>query len=131
MRIVRLKANKHADLLLVGDAANGPSVVSIATRLRPTTHGDFFKELVSKVTVEVAPHVMADHRPPTYAAKAIVGLCHEITKAAMDALADDPALAMTTPSYENLLHKLRGSDASQPEDSTGVVSLFERQEDKP
>jgi hypothetical protein len=139
MRIRRLKSTKHSDTLLIGDH-NGPSVVSIATRLKTTDHGQFFKELVAKAMPEALKALDREirdgiHNSPREASRnvatGVVHFCEDLTMAAVDVLQRNKVLGVPIPSYETLLHKLRGSDASQADDSGEVVSLFGQQEREP
>lgn len=136
MRVYRIKSTKHSDLLMTGDH-KGPSTIHIVTRLRPTQHGEFFRELLLKMAPEALKIVDSDLRAGTYGspgntarvvADGLVRFCETVAMAAMDTMQRNKALGVNVPSYETLLHKLTGSEISQPEDSDNVVSLSERQE---
>lgn len=107
MRTDKIKSSKFYDAIMETKDAQLARVV-IATRLQPTNHGEFFRDLVGKVALEMVGK-LSDVRPSDLpsAAHHMVRYCHEVTKAAVETMQADAMLAVNLPSYEQLQDKLR------------------------
>lgn len=132
MRVVKLKSNKHIDLIMGGDSHVGPTQINLVTRVRPTTHGEYFKELVARCLPETLPTIFEKCQPPEIeaAVKGVVAVCELATMEVLSRLQLNPALAVNIPSYDTLMQKLRGAE-NQPPDGDKIVSLAGRQGEEP
>ena len=136
MRVVKVKSSKHSDVIMGGDAHMGPTQVNVVTRVRPTVHGDLFKDLIKGMSpgaMEMVDRAISHngtdpHQTAARIAKGMVLLAERITMDALEVMQRNPALAVNIPSYDSLMQRLRGADLCQPADSPNVVSLSERQE---
>lgn len=132
MRVVKLKSNKHVDVIMEGDAHCGPAAINVVTRVRPTVHGDIFKALVEKAVPEVIKGfdpVMPQRRQETIV-KDVVGLCALAASHAVDCMRAHPELGVVVPSYDTLMEKLRGAERQSADDDK-IVSLAGRQGEEP
>lgn len=118
MQTIKLKGNRHAELMVTGDDGF-PLITGVITRTKATDHGNFLRDLV----LEVAPHAYTANGQGARRLTPVelVDYCLETTKLVQKALSNDGSLGLTVPSFETLAHKLRmaGGDAAD------VVQLFD------